>query len=109
MPAGCLGRTKLMSLLNALQHNWSWTRHSNAHWFEVFGCSDPGTGEGARLGCVSPARLQATCIARERLSLTEVQSLGFANAVRSRVIRSAMVLLCGCSKSWQGEEVDIPR
>jgi hypothetical protein len=38
-----------------------WVRSSNTHWFEVFGCSDPGTGEGARLGCVSPARLQATC------------------------------------------------
>ena len=36
-------------------------RCSYAHWFEVFGCSEPGTGEGARLGCVSPARLHATC------------------------------------------------
>lgn len=86
-----------------------WVGCSCAHWFEVFGCSDPGTGEGARLGCVSPARLQATCITRERLSLIEAQSLGFANAAGSHVIRSAMVLCCDCSKFWQGDEVDVPR
>jgi hypothetical protein len=65
-----------------------------AHWFEVFGCSEPGTGAGARLGCVSPARLQATCSTRHYLLLEVV----CASCLRVLMVMSRSICM-GCGEA----------